>query len=240
MNENMFEMKGVVAGYSKEVDVLHGIDLTVRENQRVALIGANGAGKSTTMKVISGILPIKSGEIYFKGERIDTLKPHEIVGIGIVQIPEEGGTFPNLTVLENLEIACHNKKTKEDFLKNRELVYGIFPILKEKEKMEAGLMSGGQRKMLAIGKAIMAEPELLLLDDISMGLAPKVVKEIYIKLRDLMNALQKPVILVEQIAEIALQFSDFGHVMLQGKIVLSGLSKDLRGSDEVQRLYIGG
>lgn len=237
---SVFEMKNVVAGYSKEVDVLHGIDLSVGEQENVALIGANGAGKSTIMKCISGILPIKSGEIYFRGERIDKLKPYDIVSRGIVQIPEEGGTFPNLTVRENLLIACHNKSTKAHMKENMEIVYNFFPVLKEKEALKAGSLSGGQRKMLNVGRAIMAEPEMLLLDDISMGLAPKVVEDLYDMLKDLTAALKKPVLLVEQIADIALHFAERGHVILQGNVALSGASEKLLHSDEVQRLYIGG
>lgn len=237
---SVFEMRNVVAGYSKEADVLHGITLCVDEQEYVALIGANGAGKSTIMKCISGVLPIKSGEIYFKGERIDTLKPYEIVSRGIVQIPEEGGTFPNLTVKENLLIACHNKETKSHAKENMEIVYDFFPILKEKANLMAGSLSGGQRKMLNVGKAIMAEPQMLLLDDISMGLAPKVVEDLYRMLRELTARLKKPVLLVEQIADIALHFAKRGHVILQGNIALSGTSEELLDSDEVKRLYIGG
>lgn len=229
----------IVTGYSKEVNVLHNVSFSVEEDQCIALIGANGAGKSSIMKTISGILPCRSGSITFKGERIDTLKPHEIVARGIVQVPEEGGVFPNLSIKENLMINCNSKATKQCMKENMELVYSFFPPLLEREHQMAGILSGGQRKMLNIGKAIMSKPELLLLDDISMGLAPKVVEDIYDMLKELMKELKKPVLLVEQIADIALNFAEYGHVVSQGEIALSGKSSELLNSDEVQRVYVG-
>lgn len=240
MSKVVFDVDSIVTGYSKEVDVLHGVSFQIKDDDCVALIGANGAGKSSIMKTISGILPCKSGSITFYGERIDTKKTHEIVSKGIIQVPEEGGTFPNLTIKENLMISCHSKSTQLHMKDNMELVYNFFPPLKEKSSQMAGVLSGGQRKMLNIGKAIMAEPELLLLDDISMGLAPKVVEDLYAMLKELTRELKKPVLLVEQIADIALDFADYGHVVSQGEIVLSGTSEELLNSDEVQRLYVGG
>lgn len=237
---SVFQYKNVYAGYSKEMDVLHGISFSLEENSRIALIGANGAGKSTIMKTISGLVPVRSGEILFCGERLDTLWPHEIVRKGIIQVPEEGGTFPNLTIEENLNISCVSKKAKSHFEANRDMVYDMFAPLKEKRHMMADSLSGGQRKMLSIGKAIMGEPEILLLDDISMGLAPKVVEDLYRQLKELVDHLKKPVLVVEQIMEIALQFADYGHVVQQGRIVLSGSSKELLNSEEVKRSYIGG
>ncbi|MFI3206963.1 MAG: ABC transporter ATP-binding protein [Clostridia bacterium] len=229
----------IVTGYSKEVDVLHEISFEIKEKECIALIGANGAGKSSIMKTISGILPCKSGSIIFKGEHIEKLKPHEIVARGIVQVPEEGGVFPNLTIKENLMINCNSKITKQYMKQNMELVYSFFPPLLEKENQFAGILSGGQRKMLNIGKAIMSKPELLLLDDISMGLAPKVVEDLYDMLKELMSELNKPVLLVEQIADIALNFAEYGHVVSQGEIAMSGKSSELLNSEEVQRVYVG-
>ena len=240
MSETVFEVKDIVTGYSKEVDVLHGVSFDIKDDDCIALIGANGAGKTSIMKTISGILPCKSGSITFKGMELNKMKPHEIVSAGVVQVPEEGGTFPNLTIKENLMVSCHSKSTKQHMKQNMELVYNFFPPLKEKESQMAGILSGGQRKMLNIGKAIMAEPELLLLDDISMGLAPKVVEDLYDMLKKLTSELKKPVLLVEQIADIALNFADYGHVVSQGEIVISGTSKELLESEEVQKVYIGG
>lgn len=237
---SLFQFNDVHAGYSKEMDVLHGISFSLEKNSRVALIGANGAGKSTIMKTISGLVPVRKGEIRFQGERIDTLWPHEIVRRGIIQVPEEGGTFPNLTIEENLRVSCISKDAKAHYEANRDMVFDMFTPLKEKRSVLANSLSGGQRKMLSIGKAIMGEPEILLLDDISMGLAPKVVEDLYRQLKQMVNQLKKPVLVVEQIMEIALRFADYGHVVQQGRIVLSGSSKELLDSDEVKRSYIGG
>ena len=236
---SVLEVKNVVTGYAKDVDVLHGISFAV-ENNCVALIGANGAGKSSTLKAISKILPLKEGGVFFDGEDLGKLRPYQIVQKGVVQIPEEGGTFPNLTIYENLAVSCTGEKSREHFGKNLELVYTFFPVLKEKAKMMAGSLSGGQRKMLSIGKAIIAEPKMLLLDDISMGLAPKVVEDLYGMLKQLVESLKIPVLLVEQIVDIALNFAENAHVLAQGRIILSGSSKDLLQSDEVQKIYIGG
>lgn len=235
-----FEYNEVVAGYSKEMDIIQGISFSLEKNSRVALIGANGGGKSTIMKTISGILPVRSGSIMFQDEPLHTLKPHDIVARGVIQVPEEGGTFPSLTIEENLDISCSRREAKEHAKQNKELVFELFPILKEKARLMAGSLSGGQRKMLSIGKAIMAQPEILLLDDISMGLAPKVVEDLYRTLKDLVDQLKKPVLVVEQIMEVALQFADYGHVVQQGRIVLSGKSEELLESEEARQSYIGG
>lgn len=235
-----FEYNDVYAGYSKEMNVLQGINFSLERDSRVALIGANGAGKSTIMKTISGLVPLQKGSIVFDGERLDGLSPHKIVERGVIQVPEEGGTFPNLTIEENLMISCVSKKAKENASKNLSLVYDMLEPLAIKSALLAGSLSGGQRKMLSIGKAIMEEPALLLLDDISMGLAPKVVQELYGSLKRLVDRLNKPVLVVEQIMEIALQFADYGHVVQQGRIVMSGTSKELLNSEKVKSSYIGG
>lgn len=237
---SILAVKGIRAGYDPEVDVIQDISFEVKENERIALVGANGAGKSSTLKTISGILKAKSGEIHYKGERINGLAPHEIVGRGIIQIPEEGGTFATLTIEENLNIACQRKKSRHNRAKNTEVVYDFFPVLKTKRLQLAGSLSGGQRKMLSIGKAIMGEPELLLLDDISMGLAPKVVEELYAMLDQLTAQLNIPVVVVEQIVDVALDFAGRGYVMAQGRILLEGTSEELMQTEEIKRIYVGG
>jgi len=234
-----FEYNHVMAGYTKEMDVLHDVSFSLEKDDRIALIGANGAGKSTILKTISGIVKIREGSIVFQGEHLEKLKPHEIVQRGVIQVPEEGGTFPNLSIEENLYISCQTKRSKENRAKNMEFVYDMFPPLAEKCKQDADSLSGGQRKMLSIGKAIMEDPEILLLDDISMGLAPKVVEDLYAMLKKLVEQLNKPVILVEQIVDIALDFAEFGYVVTQGRIVMSGTSEELSNSTEVQHYYIG-
>ncbi len=235
----ILEVNQLKTGYDPEVDVLRGLSFSIEEEECVAMVGANGAGKSTLMKTISGILKPKSGEIFYRGQRIDGMLPHEIVNLGIVQVPEEGGTFPNLTIEENLMISCRRKKAKMERQKNLELVYQSFPQLLAKKGQLAGSLSGGQRKMLSIGKAIMESPEMLLLDDISMGLAPKVVEDLYRMLKDLTLKMDIPVLIVEQIVEIALDFAQRGYVMTQGEIVLEGSSAALLDTEAVQKIYIG-
>lgn len=236
---SILEIRNIRAGYDPEVDVLNGLSLEVTGKECVALIGSNGAGKSSLLKVISGILKPKEGEVLYKGERIDHLPSHKIVELGIIQVPEEGGTFASLTVEENLYISCRRKLAKVNKKENLSKVYDLFPALKEKHRDYAGNLSGGQRKMLSVGKAIMESPELLLLDDISMGLAPKVVEDLYEHLKVLTQSLDIPVMIVEQIVEIALDFAKRGYVMTQGKIAMKGTSEQLLNTDDVKKIYLG-
>jgi len=235
----VLEVEGLVAGYSPEIDVLRGVSLYVQDQEIVSLIGANGAGKSTLLKSISGLLHPKAGRILYAGERIDRLEPHAIVGKGVVQISEERETFDSLTVEENLTVACQTKRSKAKREQNLDFVFGTFPVLKERVDQLARTLSGGERKMLAVGKAIMQEPRLLLLDDISMGLAPKVVEALYDRLSELIGRLGVPVLLVEQNVEIALEFSERGYVISAGEIEMSGPSARLLETEEVKKSYIG-
>lgn len=232
----MLEINNITVGYDKEIDVLKNISLFVEENESVAIIGANGAGKSTTLKTISGLVHPRQGEIIYQGKNINQMQPHEIVKLGIVHVPEDGGTFKSLTIEENLIISCLNEKNKKQ---NLETVYTFFPALQKKKDELAKNLSGGQRKMLSIGKSIMAEPKLLLLDDISMGLAPKVVSDLYNMLKDLTQALKIPTLIVEQIVDIALDFSSRGYVMAQGELVLAATSQELLNNSEVKKSYLG-
>lgn len=232
----ILEIDDITVGYDKEIDVLKNISLHIEDNESVAIIGANGAGKSTLLKTISGLVHPRKGQILYKGDRVDQLKPHEIVSKGIIQVPEDGGTFDTLTIEENLSIACINE---ENMKHNLEIVYSFFPALAKKKEEKAKNLSGGQRKMLSIGKAIMGEPEMLLLDDISMGLAPKVVTELYDMLKDLTQELKVPTLIVEQIVDIALDFSSRGHVLAQGEITLSAMSDELMKNQEVKESYLG-
>lgn len=232
----ILEINDITVGYDKEIDILKNISLYVEDDESVAIIGANGAGKSTLLKTISGLVHPRKGEILYEGNRIDYLKPHQVVSEGIIQVPEDGGTFNSLTIEENLSIACINRENKKQ---NLEVVYSFFPILEERKNQKAKNLSGGQRKMLSIGKAIMGEPKLLLLDDISMGLAPKVVTELYDMLKKLTAELKIPVLMVEQIVDIALDFSSRGYVLAQGEIVLSAPSDELMENEEVKESYIG-
>jgi branched-chain amino acid transport system ATP-binding protein len=235
----VLEVNNVTAGYDKEIDVLYDVSFSINLEESVALMGANGAGKSTTLKLISGLLHPRRGKICYKGERIDHLEPHEIVERGIIQIPEEQDIFDSLTVEENLIVSCQTKRSKINKDKNFVFTYQTFPILKTRHTQFARTLSGGERKMLAVGKAIMAEPKMLLLDDISTGLAPKVVGTLYSRLEELKSKLNIPVLIVEQNVEIALNLSERAYVLSAGQIVMNGTSRQLKESEEVRKSYIG-
>lgn len=232
----ILEIDNITLGYDAEIDVLKGISLYIGENEAVSVIGSNGAGKSTLMKTISGLITPRKGDIKYQGKSIVGVKPHKIVEMGIIHVPEDGGTFASLTIEENLSVSSLKEKNKK---KNLELVYTFFPVLKEKKDEIAKNLSGGQRKMLSIGKAIMADPKLLLLDDISMGLAPKIVKDLYVMLKDLTEEIKIPTLIVEQIVDIALDFSTRGYVMAQGEFVMTDSSEALADNEEVKRSYLG-
>ncbi len=237
---SVLEVRDLWVGYDAEQTVLQGVSFHIEEGECVAFVGANGAGKSTLMSTLSGLLKPRKGSIQYLGERIDGWLPHKIVEKGIIQVPEEGGVFPSLSIEENLQIAARAKTTKTELAEDMERVFTFFPVLKEKRALAAKSLSGGQRKMLAVGKALMGKPKILLLDDISMGLAPKVVEELYAMLKELTQSLQIPVVLVEQIVDIALHFATRGYVMAQGQILLEDSAEALLQTDEVQKIYIGG
>ena len=203
------------------------------------MIGANGSGKSSLFKTISGILKAKEGEIIYMGETITNRSPHEIIARGLIQVPEEGGTFPNLSIYENLIISCQRPEAKIVRQESLDYIYELFPPLFAKRNDLASSLSGGQRRMLSVSKAIMGKPEILLLDDISMGLAPKLIGELYEALNELTTRLDIAVLIVEQMVDIALGFASRGYVMSQGEILLEGSSSELSGIEEVKKLYIG-
>ena len=235
----VLEIENVTAGYNTEIDVLHDVSMYINENESVSLIGSNGAGKSTLLKVVSGLLHPKKGTIIYKGRKIDRMEPHEIVERGIIQITEEKCTFDSLTVEENLIIACQFKRSKEKKGENLAFAFETFPILKNRKDQLARTLSGGEQKMLAVARSIMQEPKILLLDDVSMGLAPKVVETLYSNLRGLKDLLKIPILLVEQNVEIALEFAERGYILAGGEIVFTGESDQLRESEEVKIYYLG-
>ena len=235
----ILEVRNVTAGYDKEIDVLRRVNLSVGEKESVSLIGANGAGKSTLLKVISGLLHPKQGEILYQGKKIHRLEPHQVVAEGIIQIPEEKETFATLTVAENLQVVCQTRRSKAKRVQNLQFVLETFPVLADRKTQEAQTLSGGERKMLAVGMAVMAEPQLLLLDDISVGLAPKVVGLLYDRLKELRALLRIPILMVEQNVEIALNFTERGYVLSGGKIVLTGQAEELRNARDVKESYLG-
>ncbi|NLO89958.1 MAG: ABC transporter ATP-binding protein, partial [Clostridia bacterium] len=218
---------------------LKRINLTVGEGEIVSLIGANGAGKSTTLRVISGIVKISSGRIIFQGENISKTPAHDIVKKGIAHVPEGRRVFANLTVMENLELGAYLRKDKEGIKKSLEKVFEHFPRLKERKHQKAGTLSGGEQQMLAIGRALMSKPKLLLLDEPSMGLAPILVQEIFNIIKEI-NQTGTTILLVEQNAHMALQIADRSYVLETGRIVLSGKARELAETEEVKKAYLGG
>lgn len=229
-----------------EIDVYYGaihalkkLSLEVEQGTIVTLIGANGAGKTTTLKTISGILRPKSGTITYNGKDITKVAPEKIVSLGISQVPEGRRIFPTMTVLENLEMGAYLRKDKKEILKDLENVFARFPRLRERRKQMAGTLSGGEQQMLAIGRALMARPELMLMDEPSMGLAPLLVKEIFEIIKDI-NSRGTTILLVEQNANMALSVADNAYVIETGEIVLQGTAEQLMKSEEVKKAYLGG
>jgi len=223
--------------YYGAIEALKGVSLSVGPGEVVTLIGSNGAGKSTTLRSISGLSPPRAGSVTFEGEDITQAPPHDVVGRGIALAPEGRHCFPRMTVRENLELGAYLRRggpASEDF----ERVYALFPRLKEREKQKAGTMSGGEQQMLAIGRALMGRPKLLMLDEPSMGIAPILVQRIYETIGEI-NRSGVAILLVEQNANYALEASRRGYVLETGRIVLSGDSGELRDDPEVQRAYLG-
>jgi branched-chain amino acid transport system ATP-binding protein len=235
----MLEIKNLVVNYGAIV-ALHGISLSVPDGKIVTLIGANGAGKTTTLKTISGLLKPNDGEIFYGDKNIAGLPPHQIVARGISQSPEGRMIFANLTVLENLQLGAYLQKDKDIVRRELDRVFVLFPRLKERAQQIAGTLSGGEQQMLAIGRALMSRPKLLLLDEPSLGLAPLLVKTIFEKIVEINREQGLTILLVEQNANLALEISHYGYVLETGKVVLMGDSRELRQNPKVKSAYLGG
>ncbi len=220
------------------IEALRGVSLNVEEGEVVTIIGSNGAGKSTTLRSITGLTPASSGEIVFEGENITRLPAHEIPSRGIALSPEGRHCFPRMTVRENLELGAFRRRKGSDIEKDRERVYELFPRLKERERQKAGTMSGGEQQMLAIGRALMARPKLLMLDEPSMGIAPNLVQRIYQNIAAI-NRQGVAILLVEQNANYALDLAKRGYVLETGRVALTNDSDQLREDPAVQRAYLG-
>ncbi len=220
------------------IEALKGISLEVNEGEIVTLIGSNGAGKSTTLRSISGLTPVREGSIRFDGEEIGETPPSEIVQRGISQAPEGRKIFDRMTVRENLELGAYLRRDSDQIASDMDRVFELFPRLKEREKQKAGTMSGGEQQMLAIGRAMMANPKLLLLDEPSMGLAPVLVERIYETIAEI-NKQGTTILLVEQNANFALDVSKRGYVLETGTVALSDEASALRENPEVQKAYLG-
>ncbi|GAB4519310.1 MAG: ABC transporter ATP-binding protein [Anaerolineae bacterium] len=225
--------------YYGNIRALKGISLKVEEGEIVTLIGSNGAGKTTTLNTISGILKPRQGQIWFQGERIDTLPPHEIVRRGVCQAPEGRKIFSRLTVQENLEMGAYTRRDSDGIRRDMERVFEIFPRLRERRRQVGGTLSGGEQQMLAIGRALMARPKLLLLDEPSMGLAPLLVEEIFDVIQEI-NQQGTSILLVEQNARMALSVAHRGYVIETGMIVLEGPARELLDDPQVIEAYLGG
>lgn len=218
------------------IKAIKGISFDVNEGEIVALLGANGAGKTTTQKTVSGMLRPSAGEVRFDGKRIDGIPAHELINLGICHVPEGRHVFPRMTILENLEMGAFRFKKPDQTVMDH--VFDLFPRLKERIKQQAGTLSGGEQQMLAIGRALMGKPRLLLLDEPSMGLAPLIVKQIFDIIREI-NGDGVTVLLVEQNAAQALGLANRGYVLETGEIVLSGTGQDLLADDRVRAAYLG-
>lgn len=225
--------------YYGAIHALKGVSLSVRQGEIVTLIGANGAGKSTTLRTISGLIAPRSGDISFKGSSIAGQRAHEIVRSGISQVPEGRRIFADMTVIENLELGAFTRSDADGIAADTEMVFGRFPRLKERRTQLAGTLSGGEQQMLAMGRALMSRPRLLLLDEPSMGLAPLLIKEIFSIIADI-NAAGTTILLVEQNANMALSIAHRAYVLETGRITLSGAAQELAASEDVRKAYLGG
>jgi branched-chain amino acid transport system ATP-binding protein len=220
------------------IQALHGLSIAVEPGEIVTLIGANGAGKSTTLRAVSGLVKASGGAIAFDGKPLAGLAPHMILRLGLAQVPEGRGIFPNLTVDENLDLGAFVRTNRKDVAGDRERVFALFPRLKERLDQRAGTLSGGEQQMLAIGRALLARPRLLLLDEPSLGLAPQLVQTIFKIIREI-NATGTTIFLVEQNAHMALRVAHRAYVLEVGRVVMSGDATELAASDEVKKAYLG-
>lgn len=225
--------------YYGAIHALKGVSIKVEEGQIVSLIGANGAGKSTTLRTVSGLLRPREGNIIFEEDDITKVAVQQLVKSGISQVPEGRRIFANMTVMENLELGAFTRKDKSSLKPDYDMVFSKFPRLDERRTQRAGTLSGGEQQMLAMGRALMSRPRLLLLDEPSMGLSPIFVKEIFGIIRDI-NQTGTTILLVEQNARMALSIADYGYVMETGRITLEGPGQELAASEEVQKAYLGG
>ena len=234
----MLEVKNLHVSYGM-IDAVKGIDFQVNDGEIVSLIGATGAGKTTTMHTLSGLLKAKEGQILLDGKDLTKVKANKIVGMGLVQVPEGRRVFTQMSVEENLQLGAYLRHDKSEIAKDFRHVYELFPRLEERKKQLAGTLSGGEQQMLAMARALMSKPKVLLMDEPSMGLSPLLVKEIFAIIKDI-NKAGTTIFVVEQNAKMALEIADHAYVMETGKIVLSGTGKELAASSEVQKAYLGG
>ena len=234
----MLELRNVNAAYGN-IQVLHNIDIEINSGEIITLIGANGAGKSTTLMAISGIVPVRSGKILFEGEPIHKLSPEKLVAKGICQVPEGRRIFPQLTVQENLDMGAFLRNDTAAIKADLDYVFSLFPILADRKGQDGGTLSGGEQQMLAMSRALMARPKLLLLDEPSMGLAPLFIKQIFEIVKKINKEHNTTIFLVEQNANMALHVADRGYVIENGVITISDSSENLLKNQDIQKAYLG-
>ena len=232
----LLDIRGICAGYGR-TEVLRNVDLAIAPGEIIALLGSNGAGKTTLNRTISGLLRPRAGSILFEGRSIDRAKPSEIVELGLIHVPEGRKIFPNMTVLENLDLGSYRRASRRR-TQNRERVFSIFPRLAERRGQSAGTLSGGEQQMLAIGRGLMAEPRLLILDEPSLGLSPRLVEDLF-ALISRIHADGLTILLVEQNVVQSLALASRGYILEQGEIVLSGAASELRDNPALKRAYLG-
>jgi len=237
MSQMLLEVKDLFAGYGG-TEVLHGLSMKIEEGSITTLLGANGAGKTTTLRALCKMIKVR-GQIMFDGQAIEGKATEDIVRLGVAHVPDGRGTFGSLSTEENLQLGSYSRKDKQEVALDQEKMYSYFPRLKERRKQQAGTLSGGEQQMLAIARALMLRPRLLLLDEPSFGLAPLIVREIF----DIMHAINQrdkvTILLVEQNAAMALDMAKYAYLLETGKLVLSGLSEDLKKDEAVRRSYLG-
>jgi branched-chain amino acid transport system ATP-binding protein len=233
----LLEVDGIDVSYGY-IDVLWDVSMKIDEGNCVALIGINGAGKSTLIKTISGLVRPKKGAIKFKGERIDHADPWHIAELGVVQVPEGRRIFTRMTVKENLLMGCYPKAKRKKAAQRLQEIYQLFPVLAEREKQEAGTLSGGEQQMLAIARGLMADPALLMLDEVTLGLAPKVREDIYKKVNEI-KRLGITILMVDENARRSLEISDYAYIMESGRITLQGESKEILRNKDLMKAYFG-
>jgi branched-chain amino acid transport system ATP-binding protein len=237
-SQPLLEVRGLHAGYGS-TPVLHGLDFSLAAGSITTLLGANGAGKTTTLRALCAMVPTTQGEIRFAGQRIDGRATEDIVRLGVAHVPDGRGTFAHLTTEENLQLGAYVRHDREGVAADIERIYGYFPRLRERRKQQAGLLSGGEQQMLAVSRALMLKPRLMLLDEPSFGLAPLVVKELFDILRRINLQEMVSLLLVEQNAAMALELADQAWLIEAGRVVLSGRADDIRRDDAVRRAYLG-
>jgi ABC-type branched-subunit amino acid transport system ATPase component len=235
----LLNVEGIVSGYTKELNILNGVSLKVEKGQMVSIIGPNGAGKSTVLKTIFGLLRTRDGQILFEDEDISNIPPDQILEKGLSFVPQGRNIFPMMTVKENLELGAYIRQDKQKIASDIEEIYGMFPILKKRSNQKARSLSGGEMQILEMGRAMLLDPKIMLVDEPSLGLAPIMAAEVFDKIEEI-NQAGTTILIVEQNADRSLKMSDYAYVLEEGKSTREGPAEEIRNDDEIKKLYLGG